>query len=456
MSTAAAQAQSLLVQQTSNKRHEVIDLYKRCIRCAASIKDAGWRLSYLEYTRHSFRRNGRLPHSSCQAQDARNYAEEQLERMKYYISVNDHIQNARKESADKNVQAVLRPLSSLLSVVHEPSGRNAVKKVNFLSIDEAEDDFVNMSPPLAEDLPEEDIVVYGVESTENKTNDPYATEIEIDINQASVSSQLVGKDKDPEETQARLPNRFLSSDYTDQNAPLDLKAEKFISDEVDGKATTRTCEAPIHDTTGDHVVDLQHEDQVRSAGTVDLLKNVEIRRDGKVHMESASSKKEHKIVIAKGGSVMKRSKLPSSKQKISISRVEENNKSKVELKSFDAIVSVNMHKSIDEGIITKSVSPSSEESNDTNQASIDSAGEEKFGGAAALRTDVKEQTIESFLKEAVPFLYSLDIQTYTKHLVDDGFDSVPMVVNELLREDLHFMKKAHARAVWNFIETKRK
>ena len=63
----------------------------------------------------------------------------------------------------------------------------------------------------------------------------------------------------------------------------------------------------------------------------------------------------------------------------------------------------------------------------------------------------KVQNVELFLKKAVPFLYSSDIQSYAKQLVEDGFDSAEMIAKELTRGDLDFMKKAHARALWNAI-----
>jgi hypothetical protein len=501
MSKAAAQAQSL-VQQSSHQREEIIGLYRRCIRCANSIMDAGWRLSYLEYTRDSFRRHRQLPYSSYQAKDARNFAEEQLERMKYYISVNLQMQKDRSHSIDKKAQAeesplsVLRPLSSLFSAVDKRSGRKAVKKIDSsTSNDEAKDEGVNVSPSLAEEStiiatkPMEALVVIDeLESTENTADAPSAAEKEIDIDQAAVSSQMARNDKDLEDTKARLLIQGLGSDYTDkkssidQNAPLDTENEKVLSDEVYGKAVTRTYEEPIHDIADKRIFRPKQEDQEFSASKGDLLENLESYLDQNAPLDTETenvlsgdllesiesylyderaSKKEHEVATAKGGRVRKVRKSPRSRQKKGTIGVQEKKASKVALKSFDADLVINAllpsdtHKSADIAIKTTAVSLASKDNNGTKLASIDSNGEEKFG-AAVSPSDVKLQTIESFLKEAVPFLYPIDIQTYTKLLVDDGFDSIPILENELLLEDLNFMKKAHARALWNFIQTKRK
>jgi hypothetical protein len=476
MSTAAAQAQSL-AQQTSHQRHEVIGLYRRCIRCANSIMDAGWRLSYLEYTRDSFRRNRQLPHSSYQAKDARNYAEEQLERMKYYISVNLQIQKYMNYSSDKKVQAedsplsVLRPLSSLFSAVDKQSGRNAVKKIDSSkSNDEAKDDEgVNFSPSLAEESsiiatkPMEDLfVIDELESIGNTAKAPFAVGKEIGSDQADVSSQLTRKDKGPEDTKARLLIQLPGSDYTDE----------------------KNSEELMHDIPDERIFEHKQEDQEFSGSKEDLLENFEFFFE-RGHMDLPPSQKEHKVATVEGGRARKirksRQKIGtfgeqdkvSSKKEHEVATAEGGRARKIrkstpklgtfgedrdipstEKSTFKSMEIFDTDKSADIAMKTTALSLAPEESNSTDLVSIDSSGEEKLG-ADVSPSDLKLQTIESFLKEAVPHLYPIDIQTYTKQLVNDGFDSIPMLESQLLLEDLHFMKKAHARALWVFIQTKR-
>lgn len=55
--------------------------------------------------------------------------------------------------------------------------------------------------------------------------------------------------------------------------------------------------------------------------------------------------------------------------------------------------------------------------------------------------------IQEWLLQLLPHLNEEDATNYSKHLVDDGFDSIPFMKEELLVEDLYFMKKAHRRVI---------
>ena len=56
-------------------------------------------------------------------------------------------------------------------------------------------------------------------------------------------------------------------------------------------------------------------------------------------------------------------------------------------------------------------------------------------------------SIQEWLLQLLPHLNEEDATNYSKHLVDDGFDSIPFIKEELLVEDLNFMKKAHRRVI---------
>jgi len=63
----------------------------------------------------------------------------------------------------------------------------------------------------------------------------------------------------------------------------------------------------------------------------------------------------------------------------------------------------------------------------------------------------KEKTVESFLITSLPSIYMDDVRAYTTRLVDDGFDSLQMLMEQLKEDDLDFMKKAHKRALLQVI-----
>ena len=61
--------------------------------------------------------------------------------------------------------------------------------------------------------------------------------------------------------------------------------------------------------------------------------------------------------------------------------------------------------------------------------------------------ETSKSHISEWLLEVLPHLNEGDVTTYTWHLVDDGFDSISFMKEELLAEDLSFMKKAHRRVI---------
>jgi hypothetical protein len=63
-------------------------------------------------------------------------------------------------------------------------------------------------------------------------------------------------------------------------------------------------------------------------------------------------------------------------------------------------------------------------------------------------------TVETWLQSQLPNLNSSDLQTYSKQLLDDGFDSVEML-NHLEVGDLGFMKKAHQRVLVEKLKEKK-
>ena len=63
----------------------------------------------------------------------------------------------------------------------------------------------------------------------------------------------------------------------------------------------------------------------------------------------------------------------------------------------------------------------------------------------------KEKTVQSFLITSLPSIYMDDLRDYTKRLVDEGFDSLQMLTEQLEEDDLDFMKKAHKRALLQVI-----
>ena len=63
-------------------------------------------------------------------------------------------------------------------------------------------------------------------------------------------------------------------------------------------------------------------------------------------------------------------------------------------------------------------------------------------------------TVETWLKTELPTLNASDLQSYSKQLLDDGFDSVEML-DHLEVGDLGFMKKAHQRVLVEKLKAKK-
>jgi len=64
----------------------------------------------------------------------------------------------------------------------------------------------------------------------------------------------------------------------------------------------------------------------------------------------------------------------------------------------------------------------------------------------------KEKIVQSFLITSLPSIYMDDVEAYSARLVDDGFDSLQMLMEQLEEDDLDFMKKAHKRALLQVIQ----
>lgn len=73
------------------------------------------------------------------------------------------------------------------------------------------------------------------------------------------------------------------------------------------------------------------------------------------------------------------------------------------------------------------------------------AASPKSNYASSVHDNAKE--IEEWLLKHLPHLGREDLEEYSKHLVADGFDSLKIIEQELLTEDLSFMKKGHRRVI---------
>jgi hypothetical protein len=67
-------------------------------------------------------------------------------------------------------------------------------------------------------------------------------------------------------------------------------------------------------------------------------------------------------------------------------------------------------------------------------------------------TNTQLSVIIGWLKSQLPHLHEEDAKRYSQHLVDDGFDSVKFIIEELTDDDLDFMKKAHRRVLVRHLE----
>jgi hypothetical protein len=78
------------------------------------------------------------------------------------------------------------------------------------------------------------------------------------------------------------------------------------------------------------------------------------------------------------------------------------------------------------------------------------------GSALTSSSQTTENTeVKEWLLSQLPHLHNEDVSTYTTKLQELGFDSVAFIEEELLDEDLQFMKKAHRRVVMRKISKDR-
>ncbi|KAL3773427.1 hypothetical protein ACHAWO_004872 [Cyclotella atomus] len=93
-------------------------------------------------------------------------------------------------------------------------------------------------------------------------------------------------------------------------------------------------------------------------------------------------------------------------------------------------------------------------SSSTNSVGIQSAVSIGHVGASTEGeiSTAQPSEIVGWLKSQLPHLRAEDAKRYSKHLIDDGFDSVDFIMDELGDEDLDFMKKAHRRVIVRHLE----
>ena len=66
----------------------------------------------------------------------------------------------------------------------------------------------------------------------------------------------------------------------------------------------------------------------------------------------------------------------------------------------------------------------------------------------------RRQIVGTWLTVALPDLHPDDQAAYSQILLDQGFDSLSLLENEILEHDLNFAKKAHKRAIVRFYNLK--
>ena len=91
-------------------------------------------------------------------------------------------------------------------------------------------------------------------------------------------------------------------------------------------------------------------------------------------------------------------------------------------------------------------------SQSTGAAATTSVASESISTSSSTRNN----EVEIWLLSHLPHLHKDDVTKYTKQLVDDGFDSVPFIDQELSEDDLQFMKKAHRRVLMRQLNEQRR
>lgn len=79
----------------------------------------------------------------------------------------------------------------------------------------------------------------------------------------------------------------------------------------------------------------------------------------------------------------------------------------------------------------------------------------KVGNCLSSTSDTANMDIANWLLRHLPHLNEDDVKKYTQQLVGDGFDSVTFLEEELLAEDISFMKKAHRRVIERQLKSRR-
>lgn len=101
----------------------------------------------------------------------------------------------------------------------------------------------------------------------------------------------------------------------------------------------------------------------------------------------------------------------------------------------------------------------------TRQGSRSKAGVQARLDETSTEATIKIQPSSSYpsqsevcrwLTSQLPHLHQEDAAKYSEYLINDGFDSVDFIEEELLEDDLVFMKKAHKRVLMRQLEERRK
>lgn len=105
------------------------------------------------------------------------------------------------------------------------------------------------------------------------------------------------------------------------------------------------------------------------------------------------------------------------------------------------------------------INPTTHNIRDSSKFSISSNLRTETSSTGSALTSSSQKTDNTEVKEwlllKLPHLKNEDVSTYTTKLHELGFDSIPFIQEELLEEDLQFMKKAHRRVIMRKISEDR-
>jgi Complex 1 protein (LYR family) len=104
-------------------------------------------------------------------------------------------------------------------------------------------------------------------------------------------------------------------------------------------------------------------------------------------------------------------------------------------------------------------SPSTISTSTANDTSVTSAQARNDERDNSIKSDTcmlscRQQIVGTWLRAALPDLHPDDQAAYSQTLLDEGFDSLSLLENEILQHDLNFAKKAHKRALVRFYNLK--